>query len=533
MLGGLAIATPAFADAGRDDLAAYVRARAADADGAKAAAAAGYAAALSDLPGDPAIAARAYRAALIVGNWPLAAKARDVLQKAGVAPGDAVLIGLTDALIAGDRVAANNATDAIAEGPFGFLAAPIRAWMLAERDPAAALTLLNGAGAGGNALAKRFAAENRALIEIAAGRSKNAKLSIDLVAGLDGSADGLRIDAAQFLAGIGEGGQARAMLTGGGASLVAYRDALGNGVKPTTRVGVARLFLRLAAVLDSARAAPAAVLLARAADRLEPGNDRVTLALAHGLVLSEAPDQAIAALDMIAATSPAAAEAQVLRIDALHEAGREDAALAAAAAVNTNPGASVEDAQRYGDLLVSADRYDDAAKAYATAIARAGEGADWTLYLQYGGALDQAGRWKEAEPELEKAVELAPKSPIALNYLGYARLEHGGSPVEASRLLERATALQPDSAAIVDSLAWSYFLQGDTARALPMLERAAADEPANSTISEHLGDAYWAAGRRYEARYAWRAAAVTADDGARTRLDGKIADGPSVKTAAR
>src|SRR3546814_14308577 len=68
---------------------------------------------------------------------------------------------------------------------------------------------------------------------------------------------------------------------------------------------------------------------------------------------------------------------------------------------------------------------------YDTAIARAGDRATWLLWLQKGGALEQAGDWENARPALEKALELAPNEPIVLNYLGYASLEHGGDPGQA------------------------------------------------------------------------------------------------------
>ena len=58
-----------------------------------------------------------------------------------------------------------------------------------------------------------------------------------------------------------------------------------------------------------------------------------------------------------------------------------------------------------------------------------------------------------------------------------------------------------------------------------MLELAARGQPANATINEHLGDAYWSLGRRYEARYAWRAAAIVADAEDGPRIAAKIADG--------
>ena len=114
---------------------------------------------------------------------------------------------------------------------------------------------------------------------------------------------------------------------------------------------------------------------------------------------------------------------------------------------------------------------------------------------------------------------------MTLNHLGYSMLEHGGNVAEARALIEKASLLRPDDAAITDSLGWAHYLQGDLAAAIPKLEAAAEGEPGGSEINEHLGDAYWQAGRRIEARYAWAAAKVTADKGAAQRLTGKIADG--------
>ncbi|MBA3837983.1 MAG: hypothetical protein C0499_10050 [Zymomonas sp.] len=129
---------------------------------------------------------------------------------------------------------------------------------------------------------------------------------------------------------------------------------------------------------------------------------------------------------------------------------------------------------------------------------------------------------------IERAVELAPDEPVALNYLGYGLLENRGDRARATRLLERALALRPDDGSILDSLGWCYFLTGDLPRALPLLERAAAQSPDNATINDHLGDAYWRAGRHFEARYAWGAAkgVATGDDEARIAAKINGAPGP-------
>lgn len=75
-------------------------------------------------------------------------------------------------------------------------------------------------------------------------------------------------------------------------------------------------------------------------------------------------------------------------------------------------------------------------------------------------------------------------------------------------------------------------MTGDVKGAVPVLERAAAGAPGDATINEHLGDALWTAGRRYEARYAWRAAAVFAEGDVANRLDAKAREGLKPEYAA-
>ena len=99
---------------------------------------------------------------------------------------------------------------------------------------------------------------------------------------------------------------------------------------------------------------------------------------------------------------------------------------------------------------------------------------------------------------------------------------------EAQKLLERASRLRPEDVDVTDALGWAYYLRGDAGKALPLLERAAKADPSGSRINEHLGDIYWHLGRRYEARYAWRAAEIYADAGASARLQMKLANGPSL-----
>lgn len=498
-------AAPAWAD--EASLSAYLRARVADADGHAAEAAKDYASALDGAPSNPLVAVRAFREALIAGDDALARRSLAVLEAAKVAPADGALLRIADAARADDPVALDTAIGRLTGTPLAALAPALREWAAYRRagivPPPVTIA---------EPVAHRFAAESRALLLIAAGRTDDGLNEIGVLGGRSAPLD-LRIAAAQLLLGRGEGVRTAALLP----------DLDPAPATPTLGFGVAQLFVRVAADLAAApQPSPLSITLTRTALIADAGSDRARLLLAVALDQAGAKPRALAVLDSVAPGGPFKQEASAARIAILAD-GRTEQAIADAKRLAVRTDASVADWQRYADLLMTADRAADAAPFYARVVAAAPTG--WAGWLQYGAALDQSGHWREAEPALEKAVALAPSEPLALNYLGYARIQHGERMAEATRMLARAAMLKPGDASITDSLGWAYVRGGDVERALPLLERAAAHEPANAEIGEHLGDAYWALGRRYEARYAWRAASLTATGPAAPRLAAKIANG--------
>lgn len=520
---GLFVASPAaWAAAQPGDLAAYLKARAADADGNAAVAVTSYAAALDAAPNNVVIALRAYRAALDAGDNALADRAAAVLSRAGTAPADSALVAFAAAVQAGDPRGADAAIDRLDGSPLAFLAPVLRAWHAYDRGDANPIAKLAAAK---NPIGRRYYAENRALLLIATGQTDEGVAAARALLAPDQGSFDFRIAAAQLLAAKGKADLGRSLLAGDDPVLSAFREGLGDGAKPTLAFGASRLFDRLASDLSHDDPSPLTVVLARSALRMDPRDDRARLLLAQALEGRNETPLALAALDGIDPKGPFATIAKAARVAVLDDAGEEQKALDAAARLNTGSGATAADAQRYGDALISVHHYADAAKAYDEAIQRAGAAADWTLYLQKGGALEQAGKWPEARAALKKAVEMAPDEPLALNYLGYAEIEHGGDVAAAQKLLEKANALKPGDPAITDSLGWAYFQRGEVAKALPLFERAVQGQPADETINEHLGDAYWKSGRHFEARYAWRAAAVTAAGAEKERLLAKIENG--------
>lgn len=525
-LAALALLLPGVAHA---DARSYVRARAAAADGAVSVAAAGYGAVLAAAPGDEVVAIRAYRNALAAGDMTLARRAAGVLTRSGVAPADAAILDFAFAVRERDREAATDALGRIGAGPLDFLAPVLRAWLAGDRgaDP---FSILDGASESG--LSRRYIAEHRALLLIASNRIDEGIAALRAAIGADPGSLDLRWNAATLLAAKRKRDVALSLLAGDDPVLSRLRVRLKRGAKPGAAFGASRAFTRLAADLAGQETQALSILLTRAALMLDPADDRARLLLADALAGERAYDRALAVLDEVKKDSPFHPAAQGERVSLRDKQGDAAGALALAAALAQRPDATVADRQRYADLLTEQGREGEAAEAYAQALAQAGGAATWIQHLQLGGALERAGRWQDALPHLRKAVELAPEQPVALNYLGYAQVERGENLEEATALLERASKLRPDDAAITDSLGWAYFRRGEVKKALPLLEKAAQGEPGSATINEHLGDAYWKAGRRFEARYAWRAAALYAEGEQKTRLSAKLADGIGQRAAA-
>lgn len=525
-------------------LAAYARARLAGSDGALGEAAKAYSSILNARPDDAAVAARAYRQALTAGDFPLALKAAAALDKAGALPADGQLLILSKALRSKDWKTANAAVDVLGkDGSFDFIVPVLRAWVAQASKTGDPFAILDAPT--GSALTSALSSEQRALILIAAGRLDEASTVAQaqaLAAG--GGSTALKLAVASRLQSANRKDQALSLLRGDEPTIVAARGVVEAG-KPLRAGsadavgGIAALFVRVAEAIQADPRSPVALTLARLATYLDPSNDGATVMLSRLLATVGQSDAALQIVGKVPAASPYAGAATDTRVAILTELERRDEALALATAKSNGANATLADVVRTGDLMVALERYAEAAAVYGRAIEmgeNAPEMADriWSLWMLKGGAHERAGQWAEAKPALEKAVALSPLQPVALNYLGYAQLERRENVKAAMALIERASQLKPDDPAITDSLGWALYLIGDVQRAIPVLERAVQGQPGDPTINEHLGDAYWAAGRKYEARYAWRAAALFADTAdVQARAKAKAEQGFSPALAAR
>lgn len=166
------------------------------------------------------------------------------------------------------------------------------------------------------------------------------------------------------------------------------------------------------------------------------------------------------------------------------------------------------------------DRAAEAVAPAAEAVRRDPE--DTALRFQWAVTLAEAGHWPEAERELLRIMEFDPEHAPSLNYLGYTWADRGTNLERALELTSLAVELNPANGAYQDSLGWAYFQLERYQEARPHLERAAALIPNDAVILEHLGDLYRALGETDRARafYRW---AVRIGPG-NPDLSGKLGD---------
>lgn len=115
---------------------------------------------------------------------------------------------------------------------------------------------------------------------------------------------------------------------------------------------------------------------------------------------------------------------------------------------------------------------------------------------------ERMGQVELAEQDLRGLLQSDPDNVHALNGLGYMLLTNTTRLEEASKLIRRAHELQPDDAAITDSLGWVEFKLGRTEEALKWLQQA-YDKYPDPEVAAHLGEVLWTLGEKERARGIW------------------------------
>lgn len=127
------------------------------------------------------------------------------------------------------------------------------------------------------------------------------------------------------------------------------------------------------------------------------------------------------------------------------------------------------------------------------------------IEIRYARAMlyDGIGQPGDAEADLKQIIEQEPENAVALNALGYILTTRTDRLREARGYIEKALRLDPDNPAILDSMGWVLFLEGQIEPALDYLSRAWTAFP-DPEVAAHYGEALWMNGAEEQARIIWQ-----------------------------
>ena len=426
-------------------------------------------------------------------------------------------------------------------GDLTFLSPLLNAWDAAERgDQSSAIASIGQIP--NNSLLGPLRDEEQAFILLKFRRTAEAEPFARRAIGAAGARETrVRLALADGFLAAGDRQRALAMIDGISSDSVAARQRVLAGRQSGQRIdtgakALSSVFTAFAAEVAKLQRAAPPIGLVQVARYADPQNASATALLALLLDASDRSNEALALLSSVPQDDPLNSEVRDVQVRILANEKRLNEAYAIAATAVKDPGAGMDDYSRLGDVLEAMDRHSEAADAFGRAVALAnaqGMKTDlWSLLLLQANSLEEANRWPEAKAALEQGLAASPDQPLLLNFLGYAMLERGQDMDAAEAMIRKASQLAPDDASITDSLGWAEFKGGKVEQAIETLEQAAEKDPDQAEIQEHLGDALYKSGRRYEARFAWNAALVTAEDEIAARVKAKLAAGLNPGNAA-
>lgn len=209
---------------------------------------------------------------------------------------------------------------------------------------------------------------------------------------------------------------------------------------------------------------------------------------------------------------------------------RARAVAVARAMIDADPG-GVAGRLTLAEILRDGGAYEEAAAVLTALLESPDANAEWRVYSLRAENYRQAGRWAEAEKDLQTALALSPGQAEVQTALANGWIDRGENLDRAVPMAEEALARTPNSGPAMAAVGWGYYRQGKFAEAVTILERAVLATPSDEAINDHLGDAYWRVGRKNEAKYQWnRVLTLEPTAAMKAAVEAKIASpqGPDV-----
>ncbi len=156
-----------------------------------------------------------------------------------------------------------------------------------------------------------------------------------------------------------------------------------------------------------------------------------------------------------------------------------------------------------GEILNSAKQHQEALSLYTEALQQLTD----NNRLLYARALtaEKLGKVKLAVSDLNNIVKREPENAQALNALGYTLIDKTDDIKKGFSYIKKAYRLEPNDAAIHDSMGWAYYRLGQYNKSLEFLRRAFKILK-DAEVAAHLGEVLWVAGEREAAQKIWNTA---------------------------
>jgi len=477
-----------------------------------------YRSALSLDPGNEVILEQAFQMEASEAHWDRAVPlAKELVGKDANNRMAHLLLGLSS-FKSGDYTKADQEFQAASDGPIGELTSALaRAWAaLAAGDAQRALKLLDMPKQA--EWAQFYLNYHKALIADVAGLHKEAGTSFEHSARQDSNTLRIALAYARHAASEGNKKLAKEILdkqTDGGQAephvlVRELRDEVDTAAKipllvTTPSEGMAEVFYGLGEALTSEGGLSMGILYLQFALYAKPDHAFALAALANAYESGRRYQDAINAYDRIPPGSALQQAIDIRKAFDLNSLDKVDEAKVILDKLVTAYPTDLKPLDALGNILRARKRYAEAADTYTQALKLVPnpDKRHWSIFYSRGTCYERLKNWPGAEADLQKALQLFPDQPLALNYLGYSWVDQNRNLKQGMALIEKAVALKPDDGYIVDSLGWAHFKLGNYAESVRFLERAVELKPEDPVLNDHLGDALWRVGREREARFQW------------------------------
>ena len=170
---------------------------------------------------------------------------------------------------------------------------------------------------------------------------------------------------------------------------------------------------------------------------------------------------------------------------ALRGAGDERGATALVDAVLASTKVEVDDTLSAAEFHQRGKNLERARELFAGAAKK--DPKNVRAHFSLGSVLERQKKFDEAEKAFRSALALAPDSAITLNYLGYMNADRNVRVDEALSFIEKALTADPKNGSYLDSLAWALHRLGRNAEAEGAIRKAIVTQDKNAVVIAHLG----------------------------------------------